>query len=270
MRVGSAPGHNVPYRDEKRPIIPTTDIEPVDRESTAALIACQLRDAITTGSLPPSTQLGEADLATRFRVSRGPLCEAMQRLVSEGPLRGERHRGLFVIDLGPEDVRDIYTSRAAVEHAALHTILDGGHESAADRLATSVAAMADAATMGDAAALTEADLRFREALIAASDSPRLNRMASALMIETRMCLAMLTDTYESAGERVTEHHEIATATYLVSRYSSTPREPPSRPRPDSLIPPNGAAAFDTTPLLRPTIPASSFSDTRRPRFRLFV
>ena len=71
-------------------------IEPVSRESTAGIIARQLREAIMTGTLPPGTQLGETDLAARFQVSRGPLREAMQHLVSEGLLRSERHRGLFV------------------------------------------------------------------------------------------------------------------------------------------------------------------------------
>ena len=39
------------------------EIEPVSRESTAAVIARQLRDAIMTGALPPGTQLGETELA---------------------------------------------------------------------------------------------------------------------------------------------------------------------------------------------------------------
>ena len=35
--------------------------------------------------------------------------------------------------------------------------------------------------------------------------------------------------------------------YLVDRYSWMPSRPPSRPRPDCFTPPNGAAAFETTP-----------------------
>src|SRR5437764_12480163 len=89
------------------------EIEPVNRESTAAIIARQLREAIMNGSLPPGAQLGETELAGQFRVSRGPLREAMQRLVSEGLLRSERHRGLFVSDLEPADIHDIYTARLA-------------------------------------------------------------------------------------------------------------------------------------------------------------
>lgn len=56
-------------------------------------------------------------------------------------------------------------------------------------------------------------------------------------------------------------------TYLTSRYSLIPSLPPSRPKPEALTPPNGAAGLDTTPVLRPTIPDSRPSATRRARPR---
>lgn len=59
-------------------------------------------------------------------------------------------------------------------------------------------------------------------------------------------------------------------TYLYSRNSSMPTSPPSRPRPDCLMPPNGAAGLETTPWLRPTIPASNASLTRKARLRSVV
>ena len=58
-------------------------LEPVHLESTASIIARRLRRAIMYGSLPAGSQLAEAELAAQFRVSRGPLREAMQRLVQE-------------------------------------------------------------------------------------------------------------------------------------------------------------------------------------------
>ncbi|MFB9905906.1 GntR family transcriptional regulator [Allokutzneria oryzae] len=187
------------------------DIEPVSRESTAEIIARQLRNAIMYGSLPPGTQLGETELASRFQVSRGPLREAMQRLVSEGLLRAERHRGLFVIDLGPGDVYDIYSARSAIERAAVIRIMRGDREAVARVLDETVRAMAAAADDDDPTALSEADLKFHEALIAASGSPRLVRMARTLLIETRMCLAELQRTYQAVEERVVEHNQIIEA-----------------------------------------------------------
>ena len=188
-----------------------TDIEPVSRESTAAIIARQLREAIMNGTFAPGTQLGETELAGRFQVSRGPLREAMQRLVSEGLLRSERHRGLFVIDLEPDDVHDIYSARFAIERAALIRVLrHGDGEDVAVRLMAAVEDMASASdTDGDA--VSEADVRFHEELVAASGSKRLGRMARTLLIETRMCLSALHRTYGTNEERVTEHKRIAEA-----------------------------------------------------------
>jgi len=188
-----------------------TEIEPVSRESTAGIIARQLRDAIMTGTLPPGTQLGETDLAARFQVSRGPLREAMQRLLSEGLLRSEPHRGLFVIDLEPGDVHDIYTARSAVERAAVTRIMRGDRERAALALDETVRAMGEAADDDDPTALSAADLRFHEVLIEASGSRRLRRMARTLLIETRMCLSALQATYQGIEERVTEHNLIIKA-----------------------------------------------------------
>ncbi|WP_328449404.1 MULTISPECIES: GntR family transcriptional regulator [unclassified Amycolatopsis] len=188
------------------------EIEPVSRESTAAVIARQLRDAIMTGTLPPGTQLGETDLAARFQVSRGPLREAMQHLVSEGLLRSERHRGLFVIDLEPGDVYDIYAARSAIERAAMLRAIRGGER---DRIAAvlerTVVEMAAAASDDDPSALSTADLKFHEALINASGSKRLVRMARTLLIETRMCLTALQGTYQRVEERVDEHTKLIQA-----------------------------------------------------------
>ena len=188
------------------------EIEPVSRESTAAVIARQLRDAIMTGALPPGTQLGETELAARFQVSRGPLREAMQHLVSEGLLRSERHRGLFVIDLEPGDVYDIYAARSAIERAAMLRALRGGdRDRIADVLEQTVTEMATAASEDDPSALSTADLKFHEALINASGSKRLVRMARTLLIETRMCLTALQSTYQRVEERVEEHTKLIQA-----------------------------------------------------------
>lgn len=192
--------------------MPLADIEPVSRESTAAIIARQLREAIMNGALPPGTQLGETDLAARFQVSRGPLREAMQRLVSEGLLRSERHRGLFVIDLEPDDIQEIYSARLAVEGAALLRVLHGGaHLETATRLDEAVAEMAAATANEDWSAVSEADMRFHEVLVQASGSKRLGRMLRTLLIETRMCVSALQLKYGSDEERVTEHRDITEA-----------------------------------------------------------
>jgi DNA-binding GntR family transcriptional regulator len=178
---------------------------PLNPESTASVIARRLRTAIMQGLLPPGRQLNEADLAGRFGVSRGPLREAMQRLVQEGLLRSERNRGLFVISLTPDDIRDIYTARAAVERAAVALILRRDPVQAAARLDQVHREMKEAALRMDFHALSDRDLRFHEVLVAASGSPRLMRMHGTLLVESRMCMTELERTYRLPDEVVNEH-----------------------------------------------------------------
>ncbi|SNR76356.1 DNA-binding transcriptional regulator, GntR family [Haloechinothrix alba] len=187
------------------------DIEPITRESTAAIIARQLREAITSGVLEPGKQLGEAELAAQFQVSRGPLREAMQRLVSEGLLRSERHRGLFVIELEPADVYDIYAARAAIEYAAAVRIIRSRDTSAVAALEDALAELEQATTRDDPRAVSDADFRFHEVLVHESGSRRLVRTARTLFIETRMCLAALQHHYPDPTQRVAEHARITDA-----------------------------------------------------------
>lgn len=188
-----------------------SDLEPISRRSTAAIVAERIRTAIMRGTFPPGTQLGEVELAARLGVSRGPLREAMQRLVAEGLLRSERHRGLFVRDLGADDVRDVYTARTAVERAAALLLLAGDRSAATERLTAALAAMEAAAAADDPTALADADHDFHAELVAASGSPRLRRMAEALLVETRMCLAALQSTAPPAAELVAEHRVLRDA-----------------------------------------------------------
>jgi len=189
----------------------TQAFEPVHQESTAALIARQLRDAIMHGRLEPGAQLSEADLSAQFGVSRGPLREAMQRLVQEGLLRSERNRGLFVMVLAEDDVRDVYAARSAIERAAATMVLRAGDPEALAELRSACAAMTKAAKKKDMVGLSDADLRFHEVLVTQSGSPRLIRMHETLIVETRMCMTALQDKYVMPADVVLEHIAIVDA-----------------------------------------------------------
>jgi DNA-binding GntR family transcriptional regulator len=188
-----------------------TILEPVSRESTASIVARRLRDAIVRGTLAPGAQLGEAQLAAQLGVSRGPLREAMQRLVQEGLVRSEPNRGLFVVELGDDDVRDIYLARAAIERAAVTAILDRDPAASTARLRIAHELMAAAARAGDLHALSDADLNFHQVLVEESGSPRLKRMHDTLLTESRMCLTALETSYAAADEVVQEHGGILDA-----------------------------------------------------------
>ncbi|GAA4905227.1 GntR family transcriptional regulator [Streptomonospora salina] len=186
-------------------------LEPVPRRSTAALIADQLRSAIMYGHLAPGDQLGETDIAARLGVSRGPLREAMQRLVQEGLLRSERHRGLFVRELEAADVRDIYVARLAVERASCELVMRGNRGEALARLTASLDRLVEAAETGDRTEMSDADQAFHQTLVSCSGNRRLERMAQTLLVETRMCLTVMQDVYPQASELVDEHQKLLDA-----------------------------------------------------------
>ncbi|MEU8222822.1 GntR family transcriptional regulator [Kribbella sp. NPDC048915] len=188
----------------------TSFIEPLAQESTPSIIADKLRKAIGHGELKPGSQLGEAELARKLGVSRGPLREGMQRLTQEGLLISIRNRGLFVIDMTPDDIRDMYLAREAIERAAARKLfLDGNHEAAGAALLAIVDRMA--AAEGDPAAVGELDIAFHELLVRTAGSPRLSRMHQTSIVETRMCIHALEETYAASDLRAGEHAQLAEA-----------------------------------------------------------
>ena len=102
----------------------TKVLTPLVQESTPAIIARQLHEAIAGGDFPPGSQLTESGLAADLGVSRGPLREAMQRLTAEGLLVSYRNRGLFVVSMDDDEIRDMYVARTAVERAAIERLYD--------------------------------------------------------------------------------------------------------------------------------------------------
>jgi DNA-binding GntR family transcriptional regulator len=123
-------------------------------------------------------------------------------------LRGERHRGLFVIDLSASDVRDIYLARLAIERTACQLIMAGNRGEAVARLSE---ALSKLATAGDRNAMSDADQAFHQTLVSCSGNTRLERMAQTLLVETRMCLAALQKHYPEPAELVAEHQALVNA-----------------------------------------------------------
>ncbi|MBA2692600.1 MAG: GntR family transcriptional regulator [Rubrobacter sp.] len=180
-------------------------LEPVGWESTAGIIAARIRERIIDGTFEPGSPLGEAHLAARLGVSRGPVREAMQRLIQEGLLTNRRNRGVCVISLGEGDFADIYFARGVIEKEAARILMRSGEAAHLEELEDLTARMSEAAGTVEWSELTTLDLRFHETLVASSGSGRLVRMFGTLAAETRICLSQLEPAYP-AHERLVEEH----------------------------------------------------------------
>lgn len=142
--------------------------------------------------------------------------------------------------------RDEIASRASEHRGRERLVVGEGREYGASR---PLWVVVDRAADFDAVAVRQSVSEDRDSCVRAGSSSHLRTPECA----TRIAVA---------------HQSVAM--YLASRNSSMPWWPPSRPRPDSFTPPKGAAGSETTPRLRPIMPASRRSETRSPRARSCV
>jgi DNA-binding GntR family transcriptional regulator len=184
-------------------------IEPITRSTLSSIVTERLRELVVQGTYPPGTQLSEVELADRFGVSRGPIREGLQRLVQEGLLRSEPHRGVFIRRIDDADIADIYLAREAIEGAAIRVLMsDPEVRSVADELRRLVRQMQEAAAAERWSKVAELDMRFHTEVVRAAGSVRLSRMYSSLIDETRALLSM-TASYPGREHLVEEHAELA-------------------------------------------------------------
>lgn len=176
------------------------------RPSTAELLAADLRREILDGDPAAGERLRERELVERYGVARHTLRAALRQLAGEGLVRIEPHRGATVAKLAPDDVRDLYELRAALEIEAAHLALErhGG------RLPVSVhAALAnlDAACARPEPSWSEvshAHADLHGAIVAASESPRIVAAHDALTGELLLFLLQLQPHVEA--ERLAADH----------------------------------------------------------------
>jgi DNA-binding GntR family transcriptional regulator len=152
------------------------------------------------------------ELAQKFGVSRGPVREGLQILVQEGLLRREPHRGVFTPDMTDDDIADVYAAREAIEGSAMRLILRE-HPKRAERMPVLAPLQKIMQDMRTAAAahrwsrVADLDMSFHREVVAAAGSPRLTRMYTSLIDETRILLNM-TATFSGRDDLVPEHSRL--------------------------------------------------------------
>lgn len=75
-----------------------------------------LRGLIVRGDLPAGERIHEAELCTKFAVSRTPLREALKALSAEGLVTLRPNRGAVVTPLDPAQLADMFKAKGVLEH----------------------------------------------------------------------------------------------------------------------------------------------------------
>lgn len=173
--------------------------------------ADRIRDEILSGRLSRGERLVEARIAAELHVSRGPVREAFNLLRAEGLLEEEPRRGTYVVSLSPDDVRELYDLRAAVEARAAKLVARSHSERGLEELRSRIDALASAAATGDVQAVSRADLEFHEAVARLSGNARLLAVfqRSAPLLKT--LIALDEHLYASLDDIADEHRPLLEA-----------------------------------------------------------
>lgn len=89
--------------------------DPIPRQSLSAVVIERLREKILSGELREGEQLRQDVIAGEFQISRIPVREALSHLAAEGLIRIIANRGAIVSALSPEEIGELFETRAVLE-----------------------------------------------------------------------------------------------------------------------------------------------------------
>jgi DNA-binding GntR family transcriptional regulator len=141
------------------------------------MIANALRSAIVDGTLAPGAPLRQDAVARHFSVSAIPVREALRQLESEGWAKVEMNKGATVAPLSPDEAREIYEIRAALESLAIGLAIPA-HTPATLRHSETLCKAASAET--DPARYVARNEAFHLSLYQPAARPRLFEMIGTL------------------------------------------------------------------------------------------
>jgi DNA-binding GntR family transcriptional regulator len=169
--------------------------------SRAELAYKRLRQSIRAGEFRPGQRLREAELATLLNVSRTPVREAIRRLASDGLIEVAPSRGMMIINLDKQQVRELYALRETLEGAAAR--MAAQHASPAD-----IASMRELLEAGRAEREPREIARFNQLFHQAVQDAAHNRYLGQALTQLSDSLALLPGTtFEVQGRPEVAHEE---------------------------------------------------------------
>lgn len=163
------------------------------------------------GNLVAGQRLYEQELAEQMGISRTPIREAIRQLEREGLVTIRPNRETVVTDFTPQDVRDIYQFRAAIEGMAANLAAQTGE--VGPRLAEILRQMLQALESGQLDGYFELDIAFHDAVVRATGNARFVEARLRVRDQTRRYLALPLDRLTPDGLRrnFAEHQAIGEA-----------------------------------------------------------
>jgi DNA-binding GntR family transcriptional regulator len=167
-----------------------------------------LRERIVAGKFLPGSRLPDVRLAAELGVSRTPVREALLRLVREGLVENDPHRGFFVAPLDRQEVLETYPIVWTLECLALQSC---GPPTSRQIQALRRINAAMGAVTADAPRRQELDLRWHQTLVEPCGNQRLKELLAGLkqVVRRYECVYMQDPTL--VRRSIQDHTEILKA-----------------------------------------------------------
>tara|TARA_B100000780_G_scaffold128674_1_gene90221 strand:- start:2020 stop:2673 length:654 start_codon:yes stop_codon:yes gene_type:complete len=160
-------------------------------------------EAIDTGLFKPGDRLVESDLAERFKVSRTPIREALQRLETQSLLARDG-RSLIVSTLDHNQKTELYAVRTELEGLAAR--LAARHATIEEVRVLGDLVVSDRDLLGDPSALSWANRRFHKQIHLASHNRYLVQQLD--LVHRSMALMATTSlAVEGRSETALDEHQ---------------------------------------------------------------
>ena len=183
----------------------------ITRRSLSESVYQALLRLILSGDLRGGTELNEVALATRLKVSRTPVHEALRLLAGDGLVEQGANRRTRIRLFSRQDVREIYDMRTLLEGAAVERAAGNLSKEMLAELRQEIDEILDtrAGAKWTAKAI-ESNRRFHETIAAACGNDRL-RHDLARCRRLVQALRDITGTTENLQQALREHLEILDA-----------------------------------------------------------
>ncbi len=182
--------------------------------SLAKLVRDDMLALILKGELVPGQRISEPDVASRLKVSRVPVREALRELESSGLVVSRKHSGVFVRQLQTTEIRDLYQMRGLLDGFAgrcAASLPDSERQALAALLGKSADVMQEAAHRRDVQRYYGENLHFHWAIVESAGNGQL--IDTYRGIVQKLHLSRLKNLSQDLGMQasMSEHVEIVQA-----------------------------------------------------------
>ena len=164
----------------------------IEQKSTAQRVMATMRELIMRGDLRPGQPLPEAAVAASLGISRNTVREAFRLLTNEGLAVHAVNRSVTVKRLTPEDIRDIYATRRALEISAIRSRPEVT-PAQLERLRAAVESGARATESENWRAVATENLLFHQRIVELLGSERVDAFFARILAELALAFAVAPD-----------------------------------------------------------------------------